>query len=127
MYPCLSPLSKQQMWSTRFLLCFLGDFLSAETTEDEGGYSHSDDSDASDGWSETPLPLECCAGPVTLDASGAVSRLWPQYLGEFQPTSEEHNRGRVYVNSKGLFLYVNDNGDWSANTVINDRGVFKGD
>ena len=35
------------MWSTQFLLCFLGDFLSAETTEDEGGYS--DDSDASDG------------------------------------------------------------------------------
>ena len=55
-----------------------------------------------------------------------MSRLWSQYLGEFQPTSEEHNGTRVYVNSGELFLYVNDNGDWSANTVINDRGVLRG-
>ena len=56
-----------------------------------------------------------------------MSRLWPQYLGEYQPKDEEHNGAQVYVNSAGLFLYVNDNGDWSANTIINDRGVLRGD
>ena len=52
--------------------------------------------------------------------------MWPQYLGEYQPKDEEHNGAQVFVNSEGLFLYVNDNGDWSANTVINDRGVLRG-
>ena len=53
--------------------------------------------------------------------------MWPQYLGEYKPQEEEHNGAQVFVNSEGLFLYVNDNGDWSANTIINDRGVLRGD
>ena len=52
--------------------------------------------------------------------------MWPQYLGEYQPTEEDHNGAQVYVNSEGLLLYMNDNGDWSANTVINNRGVLRG-
>ena len=52
--------------------------------------------------------------------------MWPRYLGEYQPTEEDHNGARVYVNSEGLLLYVTDKGDWSANTVINNRGVFRG-
>ena len=55
-----------------------------------------------------------------------MSQLWPQYLGEYQPKDEDHNGARVYVNSEGLLLYMNDKGDWSANTVINNRGVLRG-
>ena len=68
----------------------------------------------------------CCPGSVTLEAGGDVEAVWPRYLGEYQPTEEEHNGARVYVNSEGLLLYVTDKGDWSANTVINNRGVFRG-
>ena len=68
----------------------------------------------------------CCPGSVTLEAGGDVEAVWPRYLGEYQPTEEEHNGARVYVNSEGLLLYVTDKGDWSANTVINNRGVLRG-
>ena len=63
---------------------------------------------------------------MTLEAGGDVEAVWPQYLGEYQPTEEDHNGARVYVNSEGLLLYMNDKGDWSANTVINNRGVLRG-
>ena len=69
----------------------------------------------------------CCPGPVTLKGGGDVEKKWPKYLGQYQ-TSEhlDHHGAPVYVNSFGRLLFVNDNGDWSANTVINDRGVFRG-
>ena len=69
----------------------------------------------------------CCPGPVTLKGGGDVEKKWPKYLGQYQ-TSEhlDHHRAPVYVNTFGRLLFVNDNGDWSANTVINDRGVFRG-
>ena len=63
---------------------------------------------------------------MTLEAGGDVEAVWPQYLGEYQPTEETHNGAQVYVNSEGLLLYVTDKGDWSANTVINNRGVLRG-
>ena len=69
----------------------------------------------------------CCLGPLTLKGGGDVEKKWPKYLGQYQ-TSEhlDHHGAPVYVNSFGRLLFVNDNGDWSANTVINDRGVFRG-
>ena len=69
----------------------------------------------------------CCPGPVTLKGGGDVEKKWPKYLGQYQ-TSEhlDHHGAPVYVNSFGRLLFVNDNGDWSANTVINNRGVLRG-
>ena len=69
----------------------------------------------------------CCPGPIALEAYGAAAKMWPKYFGSYNPTGERHNGGEIYKNRFGRLLYVHDGGKWSANTVINERGVLRGD
>ena len=68
----------------------------------------------------------CCPGPIALEAYGTAAKMWPQYFGPYDPTGEKHNGGEVYRNRFGRLLYVHDGGKWSANNVINDKGVLRG-
>ena len=68
----------------------------------------------------------CCPGPIALEAYGAAAKMWPKYFGPYDPTGEKYNRGEVYRNRFGRLLYVHDGGKWSANNVINDKGVLRG-
>lgn len=69
----------------------------------------------------------CCPGPIALEAYGAAAKMWPKYFGSYNPTGEKHNGGEIYKNRFGRLLYVHDGGKWSANTVLNERGVLRGD
>ena len=68
----------------------------------------------------------CCPGPIALEAYGAAAKMWPKYFGSYNPTGEKHNGGEIYKNRFGRLLYVHDGGKWSANTVLNERGVLRG-
>ena len=51
---------------------------------------------------------------------------WPQYFGRYNPTGKIYHRAPVYINKKGLFLFVNKKGVWSANDKVNERGLLRG-
>ena len=51
---------------------------------------------------------------------------WPQYFGRYNPTGKIYHKAPVYINKKGLFLFVNQKGVWSANDKVNDRGLLRG-
>ena len=68
----------------------------------------------------------CCPGSITLEASAAVVKKWPKYFGRYNPTGKRYHRALVYINQHGLFLFVNSKGAWSANQVVNERGVLRG-
>ena len=69
---------------------------------------------------------DCCSGSITLGATGAAAAKWAQYLGQYKPTQQKHQRATVYQNQNGKYLYQHKIGQWRTNNVINDRGVFKG-
>ena len=74
-----------------------------------------------------PLSLgPCCPWSVTLEASAAVLKKWPQYFGQYTPTGKRYHRAPVYINKQGRYLFVNKKGAWSANNVLNERGVLRG-
>ena len=68
----------------------------------------------------------CCSGSITLGATGAAAAKWAQYLGQYKPTQQKHQGAPVYQNPNGKYLYQLRKGQWRANNVVNDRGVFKG-
>ena len=71
----------------------------------------------------------CCPGSITLEASTDVIKmlpLLPQYFGRYNPTGKIYHRAPVYINKKGLFLFVNKKGAWSANDKVNERGLLRG-
>ena len=68
----------------------------------------------------------CCPGSITLDASAAIVKKWPQYFGGYNPTGKRYHGSPVYINQHGLFLFVNSKGVWSANNKINEWGVLRG-
>ena len=53
---------------------------------------------------------------------------WPKYFGRWDPnpSGEKFNGEKVYMNALGNFLYKLENGKWSANTELNERGVLRG-
>ena len=63
---------------------------------------------------------------MTLDASEAVIKKWPQYFGRYNPTGKIYHRAPVYINKQGLFLFVNQMGAWSANAKVNELGLLRG-
>ena len=52
--------------------------------------------------------------------------MWPQYIGQYKATEEEHEGAPVFHNGNGKYLYHHKKGQWRINNVINERGVFKG-
>ena len=68
----------------------------------------------------------CCPWSVTLEASAAVLKKWPQYFGRYNPTGKRYHRSPVYINKHGQYLFVNKKGAWSANDVLNEHGVLRG-
>ena len=68
----------------------------------------------------------CCPGSITLEASAAVVNKWPKYFGGYNPTGKRYHGSPVYINQHGLFLFVTSKGAWSANQVVNERGVLRG-
>ena len=68
----------------------------------------------------------CCPWSVTLEASAAVIKKWPQYFGRYNPTGKRYHRSSVYINKHGQYLFVNKKGAWSANDVLNERGFLRG-
>ena len=51
---------------------------------------------------------------------------WPQYFGRYNPTGKVYHRAPVYINKKGLFLFVNQKGAWTANDLVNELGLLRG-
>ena len=51
---------------------------------------------------------------------------WPQYFGRYNPTGNIYHRAPVYINEKGLFLFVNQKGAWSVNDLVNELGLLRG-
>ena len=68
----------------------------------------------------------CCPWSITLDASADVVMKWPQYFGRYNPTGKIYHRAPVYINKKGLFLFVNQKGAWSVNDLVNELGLLRG-
>ena len=71
---------------------------------------------------------ECCPGSIMLVARGAEWQRWPKYFGRWDPnpSGEKFNGEKVYINALGNYLYKLENGKWSANTELNERGVLRG-
>ena len=51
---------------------------------------------------------------------------WPQYFGRYNPTGKIYYKSPVYINKKGLFLFVNQKGAWSAHDKVNELGLLRG-
>ena len=51
---------------------------------------------------------------------------WPQYFGRYNPTGKIYYNAPVYINKKGLFLFVNQKGAWSAHDKVNELGFLRG-
>ena len=68
----------------------------------------------------------CCSGSITLEASAAVVTKWPKYFGQYTPTGKRYHRSPVYINKHSRYLFINKKGAWSANDVLNERGVLRG-
>ena len=71
---------------------------------------------------------KCCSGSILLAAKGAELQKWPKYFGRWDPnpSGEKYNGEKVYMNALGNYLYKLENGKWSANTELNERGVLRG-
>ena len=71
---------------------------------------------------------QCCPGSIMLVAKGAELQRWPKYFGLWDPNpnGEKYNGEKVYMNALGNYLYKLENGKWSANTELNERGVLRG-
>ena len=111
------------MWKLRALLLIASLFLNVIMTEGDG----------KPGWDNLKFVYSiilysgpCCPWSITLDASADVVMKWPQYFGRYNPTGNIYHRAPVYINEKGLFLFVNQKGAWSANDLVNELGLLRG-
>ena len=81
---------------------------------------------------------KCCTTSITFEAAGSKSKAakkWPAYVGGPYHFWDIHNGAPVYrmsTISKSLlhkdvdrFIFLNDDGKWTVNNKINDRGVFR--
>ena len=65
-----------------------------------------------------------CCKSVTLSATGAPAKIYPEYLGSYEATGEEHEGAPVYRNSNGDHLYKYSDGTWRADYYkIGSEGV----
>ena len=70
--------------------------------------------------------LSDCCKSVTLSATGAPAKIYPEYLGSYEATGEEHEGAPVYRNSNGDHLYKYSDGTWRADYYkIGGDGVYK--
>ena len=81
---------------------------------------------------------KCCTTSITFEAAGSKSKAakkWSAYVGGPYHFWDIHNGAPVYrmsTISKSLlhkdvdrFIFLNDDGKWTVNNKINDRGVFR--
>ena len=69
---------------------------------------------------------DCCPGAVLLIVSGAAADKWPKYYGRWKPKGYDLKGDQYYKNDFGNYLYKLENGKWSANSKVNERGVLRG-
>ena len=74
---------------------------------------------------------KCCTTSITFEAAGSKSKAakkWSAYVGGSYHFWDIHNGAPVYRMVKedyDRFIFLNDDGKWTVNNKINNRGVFR--
>ena len=65
------------------------------------------------------------AKSITLSATGAAAKKWPQFLGSYEATGEEEDGAPVFRKSDGYYLYRRKDGTWRAGYEIGYSGAYR--
>ena len=69
---------------------------------------------------------ECCKSLTLVDTTGEFAKTWKKYLGQYTFVQNGGFGAPIYQNSDERYLFLNEKGKWSANTMINEKGVLRG-